>query len=98
MTWEQDLEQLLRNQMPYAFMSCCVNGGEMRPELLEPEFQEALGYILENVRIQMKKAFFEGYASGGEDTLEDCPNSGLIHDRSLSRVGAERAYNKWEER
>lgn len=116
--WRADLEKLLRDQMPYAFPTKigtltgtgtgvpAIGVRKIRPEIDEEDFKSALGYILENVEMRMKEAYFEGYASGGEDTTFDInlelnkdENRDIIldltFDKPASRIGAERAWQKW---
>lgn len=107
MSWKSELEKLLRDQMPYAFMA---DDGHVRGQVMEEHFSDALGYITEFVLMKMKASYFEGYAKGGEDTTfdinkelespsgeEGCPQVGkFVHDASLSRTGAEKAWLKWD--
>jgi hypothetical protein len=76
MTWKTEIEKILRDQMPYAFSGHRgVLGGAVTDsagECDEPEFQEALGYVLDHIEnLIEKQAFFDGYACGGWDATYD---------------------------
>lgn len=108
MSWQADLEKLLRDQMPYAFPKLDpATGSSERTPIDEEMFKDALGYITELVLVERKKAYFAGYASGAEDTVHDVkvilrdlgPSElpeDFTFDKDLSRVGAERAWLKRE--
>lgn len=57
--WRKELEKTLRDLMPYAFF---VN--DKRTPMLEEEFRECLGYLQEQVDIQLKIAFKAGARAG----------------------------------
>lgn len=99
-SWKVEIETLLRNQMPYAFG---VNGA--RGVVQEEGFSDSLGYVLDAVECLMKRSYFEGYASGGSDAMFDhiLQETGKepafeYFDKDLSKVGAERAWLKWEQK
>lgn len=111
MSWRDELEKLLRDQMPYAFLVNDEAKGQ-RPSMHVENFQDALGYILEFVEVERKKSFFAGYAEGGWDATYDWIKSDVagpnttedqmiektnqFYNKDLSRVGAERAWLKKE--
>lgn len=104
MSWKAEIEKLLRDQMRYAFVLPSGRYADAHPV----QFDEALGYVLEHIEnLIEKKAFFDGYACGGAETVDDC--NGLFtklkdelmamanpfkFNKDLSRVGAERAWLK----
>lgn len=93
--WKQRIEELLRNQMPYVFMRPDPGtGASVRGSLLEEEFKIALGYVLEFVEMEQKRCFMEGYAGGVVDSIADQGITQFQFDKDISRIGAER---KWEE-
>lgn len=86
--WSDDFGALVRNQMRYAF-SCEEYGVSV--QLMESEFREALGYLLEFVEMQRKACFMEGYARGMAEAI-----SSKLGDMDVecSRHHSERS---WEE-
>lgn len=102
MSWQADLEKLLRGQMPYAFPKLDpATGSSERTPIDEEMFKDALGYVTEFVLIERKKAYFAGYWDGGNDVLADVHREipltiEIDRNKDLSRVGAERAWLKRE--
>lgn len=97
MTWKSELEKILRDQMPYAFLNIDKGEGERGYINSEDSFSEALGYILEFVEVERKKSFFKGFVDGAEAAHGDMADIGLLtFDKDISRIGAERAWLKTE--
>lgn len=93
--WKQQIEQMLRDQMPYVFMVTDPgSGASARGALSEDEFKIALGYVLEFVEMEQKRCFMEGYAGGVVDSISDQGVTQFQFDKDISRIGAER---KWQE-
>lgn len=100
-SWKEELETLVRNQMRYAWAD--LETGQSYDPNPEP-FLEALGYILEFVTIERKKAYFEGYREGGKvsdelvsEMVEYVKNLPItIQDPKRNDHLAERAWNKRE--
>lgn len=103
MDWKDDLEELLRGRMPYLFMRVDPGSGvETRPQIDEGEFfgdGESMGFfhhVADFVREKMKRSFMEGYAKGALDGLVDSGRDEVMFDKDVSRIAAERAWQKWE--
>lgn len=94
MNWKQEIEKLLRDQMPYAYLGPDGN----RVPVLESSFQDALGYITELVYVEIKNSYIKGYQQGAADAVYDLKmldkDSPAEYSEAVSRIGAERAFHR----
>lgn len=100
-SWRVELEKLLRDQMPYAFMRVEHDGSSKRPAIGEEAFTEALGYIMEFVFVEKKNAYILGYQKGAALAVEEIqkiqPEANVEFSEADSRIGAEREFHKSED-
>lgn len=95
MEWKAEIEKILSDHIPYAFpVYRDVEDKRVteRGVPLKEEFEDAVGYVVEWVWVQMKKAFMEGYAQGLVD--ETLTSVGIKERLELGRFPAERAWNR----